>query len=194
MPSTTTRLTAAAGLLALAAGCVAHTTRTTVYRAPPAPAPDRPGRVEWVRETVHTRTGDPAGGAVAGAVVGGLVGNAIGRGPGTLIGILGGAAVGAHASQGSSERRYYEVAIRFDDGAFGTYLYRDGCPFMAGDRVAWTTRGFVRLAAAPGGPPPPPAAAPAPQPAMPPAPQGMPPPPPDLPPPPPGAPPPPPQG
>jgi outer membrane lipoprotein SlyB len=167
------RLTALA-LFTLASGCVATTSRTTTWTADPSFVAERPGRVEWVRETVQTRTGDPAAGAVAGGIIGGMVGHALtGRGAGTLLGIIGGAAVGAQASQGGEQRRFYEVAIRFDDGAYAVYVYRDASPFLPGDRVAWTPRGFVRLAPAPAPPPG--------------APRNSPPPPPDVLPPPPGS-------
>ncbi len=157
-----------------AAACVTTTTTSSTYgppRGPPpaaAPLPDRPGRVEWVRETVTRHQGDPAGGAAVGAVVGGVLGHAIiGHSGGTLVGAVTGAAVGAQASQGSGEARTYEMAVRFDDGAFGTYLFAGWCPFQPGEKIVWTPRGFVRgaIPPPPASPPPAPPAVPPPPPA-----------------------------
>jgi outer membrane lipoprotein SlyB len=145
-----------------AAACVTTSTTSSTWGpeagAPqaPAPLPDRPGRVEWVRETVTRQQGNPAGGAAVGAVVGGILGHAITGDPGgALVGAVTGAAAGASASQGSAESRTYQMAVRFDDGAFGTYLFAGWCPFRPGERVVWTQRGFLH-----GDVPPPPATPP----------------------------------
>lgn len=98
---------------------------------------ERRGRVETIRETVDRRVGDPAGGAVAGALVGGVL---TGRAGGALLGAL----FGAAASQGSVERRFYEVFVRFDDGAEQVFTFRGGPPFQIGDRVVVTDRGIFR--------------------------------------------------
>jgi outer membrane lipoprotein SlyB len=108
-------------------GCVAHTTTETVYQAP-QPEWARPGFVQWIREVVDRQDGNPAGGAVAGAI----------------IGAAGGAAVGAAVSQGHSEQRRYEVAVRFDDGGFQTFVYPNGSPFRPGEPVVLTPRGLYR--------------------------------------------------
>jgi outer membrane lipoprotein SlyB len=120
----------------------------------------REGRVESVRETVRRLEGDPGRGAVAGAIVGGLLGSAIGgrthrdrhgrvhhhgNGAGAVAGAIGGAVVGAAASQGSSEERLYEVFVRFDDGGYETFAYRDALPFGIGDPVRLTSRGLERM-------------------------------------------------
>jgi len=149
--------------------CVATRVTSRTWGEPDGASYGRQGRVEWVREIVETQQGNPAGGAVAGAVVGGLLGSAItGRPGGTLLGAVGGAAVGASASQGSAERRSYQVAVRFDDGALRVFRYEGGTPFRVGDAVAWTRRGLRparpprSYAAEPPGPPqgPPPSAPP----------------------------------
>jgi outer membrane lipoprotein SlyB len=123
------------------AGCATSTTTATTWTAP-APSQEwaRPGYVEWVREIVHRREGDPVGGAVAGAIIGGLLG---GRGAGALVGAAGGAIIGAAASEGSSETRTYQIAVRYDDGGFEVYTY-GFTPFRPGELVCQTPRGLMR--------------------------------------------------
>jgi outer membrane lipoprotein SlyB len=131
--------------LLLTAGCYATTATSQTTWAAGAPPPAewaRPGYVEWVREVVRRQQGNPAGGAAAGAIIGAIVGG--GRGPGALIGAAGGAAVGAAASQGTAERRTYEVAVRFDDGAGQVFLFEGYSPFAPGEAVALTPRGLAR--------------------------------------------------
>jgi outer membrane lipoprotein SlyB len=129
--------------LPAAAGCVAHSTSSTTWVAEPPPQEwARPGRVEWVRETVHREQGDPAAGAAVGAVVGGLL---FGHdAPSAVIGAIGGAAVGAAASQGSGEHRSYEVCVRYDDGAAQIFVYQGQAPFRPGEPVVLTPRGLYR--------------------------------------------------
>jgi outer membrane lipoprotein SlyB len=122
-------------------GCYATTTTATTYAAP-EPEWARPGYVQWIREVVDRREGNPAGGAVAGAIIGGLLFGH--NAPSTIVGAAAGAAVGAAASQGSSESRRYEVAVRFDDGAFQTFIYPNGSPFRPGEPVMLTPRGLYR--------------------------------------------------
>jgi hypothetical protein len=66
--------------------------------------------------------------------------------PGTWArpGRVGGAAVGAAASQGSAERRTYQVLVRFDDGSYGTFAYGGYAPFRPGDAVLPTPQGLAR--------------------------------------------------
>jgi outer membrane lipoprotein SlyB len=106
-------------------GCATTETESTTWRAPQAEYV-RPGQVESVREVVHRVRGNPGAGAVAGAVVGGLLTH-------RLWGAAGGAAVGAAASSGSSDS--YEVRVRFDDGAWMTFIYDGYEPFGPGQRV-----------------------------------------------------------
>jgi outer membrane lipoprotein SlyB len=147
------RSLATIALLTLAlfgASCATTTTSSTTWSAPPGPgggwAPPpgqwaRPGRVESVQEVVHRTQGDPAGGALAGALIGGFLFG--GRGPATLIGAAGGAAIGAAASQGSSERRDYQVLVRFDDGQYGMFMYGGYSPFAPGQPVVLTPQGLA---------------------------------------------------
>jgi len=121
-------------------GCYATTTTaTTTYAANEQWG--RPGAVASVREVVHRQQGDPAGGAVAGAIIGGLLGG--GRGGGAVLGAIGGAMVGASLSQGYSESRVYEVAVRFDDGGMETYGYQGYAPFSPGQPVVLTPQGLA---------------------------------------------------
>src|SRR5687768_7226782 len=120
-------------------GCYATTTTSTTYAS--AEQWGRPGSVAWVREVVHRQHGDPAGGAVAGAIIGGLLGG--GRGGGAVLGAIGGAVVGASVSQGSSESRVYEVAVRYDDGGMETYGYHGHSPFAPGQPVVLTPQGLM---------------------------------------------------
>lgn len=130
------------------AGCVTTTTRSytqgDAYGSYEQQNWERHGRVEWIRETVQTQEGNPAGGALAGAVVGSIVGRSIlGRGGG-LPGAIGGAMVGASASQGRSESRSYEVFIRFEDGGTQSYVYPGAAPFRVGEHVVLTPQGIYR--------------------------------------------------
>ena len=121
----------------------------------------RYGRVESIRTTLRRQEGNPAAGAAAGAVVGGLLGIMIGghtrydrwgngyhhgSAAGAVVGAIGGAMVGAAASQGSSEERFYDVYVRFDDGGAEVFLVHDPLPFQVGDPVSLTSRGLERLA------------------------------------------------
>lgn len=113
--------------LVASAGCATTSTTSTTWRAPQAEYV-RTGQVESVREVVHRVRGNPGAGAVAGAVIGGLLTH-------RLIGAAGGAAIGAAASSGSAESRSYEVRVRFDDGAWMTFVYDGYTPVGPGERV-----------------------------------------------------------
>jgi len=130
--------------LALPACVVTHS-HTRTYGEPYGGDWGRAGRVEQIRETVHTRQGDPVGGAIAGALIGGLFGSAWGDGhpAGALVGAVGGAMVGAASSQGYDEHRTYEVLVRFEDGGTERFAYRGSVPFRVGDYVTLTPRGLV---------------------------------------------------
>jgi outer membrane lipoprotein SlyB len=129
-------------LLMLSVSCTTTSTTSTTWTAPRAGATQvLPGRVESVREVVQRVQGNPAGGAVAGALIGGLL---FGRGPARVVGAAGGAAVGAAASQGGSEARTFQVFVRFDDGSYGEFTYRDFSPFQPGEPVLLTPQGLAR--------------------------------------------------
>jgi outer membrane lipoprotein SlyB len=115
-----------------------------------APAPStwsRQGWVESVREIANGRVGNPAGSA-AGALIGGAVFG--GQGPPALISATGDAAsraagdvtIGEAAGQSSAESRTCEVLVRFDDGAYGLFVYGEHAPFGVGDAVVLTPRGL----------------------------------------------------
>lgn len=128
--------------LSLISACATTTTTSTTW----GETQDnwaRYGRVTWVREYIQHEHGDPAGGAIAGAIIGGILGG--GRGPGALVGAVGGAAIGAAASQGSSESRFYDVAIQFEDGSTQVFRYHGYPPFNPGENVVQTPQGLSRV-------------------------------------------------
>jgi outer membrane lipoprotein SlyB len=140
--------TGALGLafIALTSAC---TTTTTTTRSWGEPYNDgywvRYGRVEHIRETIQREQGNPAGGALAGALIGGMIGGSLGGGgAGTIMGAAGGAVVGAQASQGSAERRFYEILVRFDDGGVLSVVYEGYPPFRVGEFVQQTPQGLFR--------------------------------------------------
>jgi outer membrane lipoprotein SlyB len=130
-------------LIALAPACYATTTTSTTWTDPAAVGYGRTGRVESVQEIVQRTQGNRGAGAVAGALVGGLLFGG-GRGPAAVAGVVGGAAVGAAASQGTTEQRSYQIVVRFDDGAYGEFVYAGYSPFGPGERVVVTPGGLAR--------------------------------------------------
>jgi outer membrane lipoprotein SlyB len=130
-------------LVALAPACYATTTTSTTWTDPAVAGYGRAGRVESVQEIVQRTQGNPGAGAVAGALLGGLLFGG-GRGPAAVAGVVGGAAVGAAASQGTSEQRTYQIVVRFDDGAYGEFVYAGYSPFGPGERVVVTPGGLAR--------------------------------------------------
>jgi outer membrane lipoprotein SlyB len=130
-----------AGFLALLPNCATTTTNSTTWTEE-SQAQHRFGQVAWVREHVQHRNGDPAGGAIAGAIIGGILGG--GHGPSALLGAAGGAAIGAAASEGHSEARFYDVAVRFQDGTQRIFRYADFAPFQPGEQVVQTPQGLAR--------------------------------------------------
>jgi outer membrane lipoprotein SlyB len=145
---TRTRLLALVLPALLLGGCVTTSTRSTTWGPDasgygPGDGWARYGHVESIRETVHAYQGDPGAGAVAGAIIGSLLFG--GHSPGgAMFGAVGGAMVGAAASSGQGQERYYEIFVRFDDGALENYVYRDVLPFRTGDRVVLTPQGLMR--------------------------------------------------
>lgn len=140
MKTKTTSLVAT--LLVLSVSCATTSTTSTTWVEPPPGANwVRPGHVESVQEIVQRVEGNPAGGALAGALIGGFL---FGRGPARLFGAATGAAIGAAASQGSAETRRYQVLVRFDDGAYGMFVYGGYPPFRPGDAVVLTPQGLAR--------------------------------------------------
>lgn len=130
-------------LLLASVSCATTSTTSTTWVDPNAPASwMRTGRVESVQEIVQRVEGNPAGGALAGALIGGFLFR--GRGPATLFGAASGAAIGAAASQGSAEKRTYQVLVRFDDGSYGMFVYRGYSPFRPGEAVVLTPQGLAR--------------------------------------------------
>jgi outer membrane lipoprotein SlyB len=131
-------------VLTLAPACVTTSTTSTLYTPEDPTVWVRSGRVQWVREVVEHQQGNPAGGALAGGLAGGLLGGAIGHSAGgALLGAVGGAVVGAAVSQGSAERRHYEVMVRFDDGGYRMFAFEGPAPqFRPGMLVLLTPDGL----------------------------------------------------
>jgi outer membrane lipoprotein SlyB len=127
--------------LALLPGCATTTTNSTTWTEATS-AEYRFGQVAWVREYVQHQHGDPAGGAIAGAIIGGILGG--GHGPSAWIGAAGGAAIGAAASEGHRDARFYDVAVRFQDGTQRVFRYPDYAPFQPGEQVVETPQGLAR--------------------------------------------------
>jgi len=117
-------------------GCATTSTTERVWSRDEA---GRTGNVESVRETVQRVQGDPGAGALFGAVIGGILFH------GRPLGVVSGAAVGAAASQGSSEHHSYDVFVRFDDGRGLVFRYEDFVPFAPGTRVVLTQEGLQPL-------------------------------------------------
>jgi outer membrane lipoprotein SlyB len=130
--------------LVLTPSCVTTSTTSTVLGPETPDVWVRSGKVQWVREVVQRQQGNPAGGALAGGLAGGLLGGAISHSSGgALLGALGGAAVGAAVSQGSAERRRYEVMVRFDDGGYQLFTFDGAAPrFQPGQLVMLTPEGL----------------------------------------------------
>ncbi|HLK92246.1 MAG TPA: hypothetical protein VKZ18_20295 [Polyangia bacterium] len=129
--------------VALTPACATTTTTSTTWTDPAVAGYGRTGSVQAVQEVVQRTEGNPGAGAVAGALIGGFLFGG-GRGPAAVAGAAGGAAVGAAASSGSSEQRTYQVMVRFDDGAYGEFVYGGYSPFRPGERVVVTPGGLAR--------------------------------------------------
>ena len=130
-----------AWLLALLPSCATTTTSSTTW-TDTASADYRYGQVAWVREYVQHQQGDPVGGAIAGAIIGGILGG--GHGPAAWMGAAGGAAIGAAASEGHRDSRYYDIAVRFQDGTQRVFRYPNYAPFQPGEQVIETPQGLAR--------------------------------------------------
>jgi outer membrane lipoprotein SlyB len=128
----------------LLGGCVTTAYRSQTWGPDPYAAQwARYGHVESIRENVRTQQGDPGAGAAAGAIIGGLLfgGHSL---PQTVFGMGAGAMVGAAASSGGAEERWYEVFVRFDDGALERYVYQGSLPFRVNEGVVLTAQGLSR--------------------------------------------------
>ena len=120
----------------LGTGCAGTTTTTRTWTVQDGTWA-RPGVVESIREVDRRVDGHPGAGALLGAVIGGAVTH-------HLYGAAAGALLGAAASNGSSETRTFEVRVRFDDGAGGTFVYADQTPFAPGEPVVLTPQGLMQ--------------------------------------------------
>lgn len=113
------------------------------YTQPQQPPPQQQacpncGTVVSMREVEKPGQGG-AGGAVAGGVVGSLLGNALGGGKhrtaGTVLGATGGALAGYQIQKHTSGSKYWETAVRMDDGTTHAYTQDQAPHWRSGDRV-----------------------------------------------------------
>ncbi len=140
-------------LLALVAtACKTTETRTTMYES--YGAPERLGTVAWIKETEKDEKGNPVGGAALGAVIGGVAGYAMGGSPvGAVVGAVGGGTAGALLSQGSGEKRWFDVNVRFDEGGEQAFRFENTAPFVVGERVGVVGNTVRSLGSRVAGPP-----------------------------------------
>jgi outer membrane lipoprotein SlyB len=108
----------------------------------------RPATVESIREIVQQKSNSSPLGMIAGGLIGGGIGSLFGAGNGrtaaTIVGALGGGYIG-HNLEKSQTQMVYEIAVKYDDGTWGTIRQSSSPPFRIGDRVLVTDRGLELL-------------------------------------------------
>jgi outer membrane lipoprotein SlyB len=108
----------------------------------------RPATVESIREIVQQKSNSSPLGMIAGGLIGGGIGSLFGAGRGrtaaTIVGALGGGYIG-HNLEKSQTEMIYEIAVKYDDGTWGTIRQSSSPPFRIGDRVLVTDRGLELL-------------------------------------------------
>ena len=108
----------------------------------------RPATVESIREVVQQKSNSSPLGMIAGGLIGGGIGSLFGAGSGrtaaTIVGALGGGYIG-HNLEKSQTQMVYEIAVKYDDGTWGTIRQSSSPPFHIGDRVLVTDRGVELL-------------------------------------------------
>jgi outer membrane lipoprotein SlyB len=108
----------------------------------------RPANVESIREVVEQKSNSSPLGMIAGGLIGGGIGSLFGAGNGrtaaTIVGALGGGYIG-HNLEKSQTQTVYEIAVKYDDGTWGTIRQSSPPPFRIGDRVLVTDRGLELL-------------------------------------------------
>jgi outer membrane lipoprotein SlyB len=108
----------------------------------------RPATVESIREIVQQKSNSSSLGMIAGGLIGGGIGSLFGAGNGrtaaTIVGALGGGYIG-HNLEKSQTQMVYEIAVKYDDGTWGTIRQSSSPPFKVGDRVLVTDRGLELL-------------------------------------------------
>ena len=108
----------------------------------------RPATVESIREIVQQKSNSSPLGMIAGGLIGGGIGSLFGAGNGrtaaTIVGALGGGYIG-HNLEKSQTQMVYEIAVKYDDGTWGTIRQSSSPPFRIGDRVLVTDRGVELL-------------------------------------------------
>jgi len=99
------------------------------------------GVIDYVREVQRpgqATGGGAVAGGVAGAVVGRGVSNQRNRTLGTVAGGVLGAVAGHQIERSVSASRYWEIVVRFDDGAVRTFSQEQQPYWRQGDRVRLT--------------------------------------------------------
>jgi outer membrane lipoprotein SlyB len=108
----------------------------------------RPATVESIREVVQQKSNSSPLGMIAGGLIGGGIGSLFGAGNGrtaaTIVGALGGGYIGNNLEK-SQTQMIYEIAVKYDDGTWGTIRQSSSPPFRIGDRVLVTDRGLELL-------------------------------------------------
>jgi outer membrane lipoprotein SlyB len=111
-------------------------------------SPARSATVESIREVVQQKSNSSPLGMIAGGLIGGGIGSLFGGGNGrtaaTIVGALGGGYIG-HNLEKSQTQMVYEIAVKYDDGTWGTIRQSSSPPFRIGDRVLVTDRGVELL-------------------------------------------------
>ena len=110
--------------------------------------PAQPATIESIREVVEHKNASSPLGMIAGGLIGGGLGSLVGGGSGrtaaTIIGALGGGYIGNNI-QKSQTQVVYEIAVKYDNGTWGTIRQTTSPPFRIGDRVLVTDQGLEAL-------------------------------------------------
>jgi outer membrane lipoprotein SlyB len=139
-------------VVAAAALAMAMTFAATAGAQAPAPegappAASKPARVKLCAECGVVRSvkyverkGNSSGvGAVAGGVLGGVLGHQIGSGRGntaaTIVGAGAGAYAGNEVEKNKKAKKYWNVAVKMENGTTRNYTYDNKPEFREGDRV-----------------------------------------------------------
>jgi len=148
MNMTLNRVVAASSVvLAITLAATADAQSPAPEGAPPAPAASPPARVKVCAECGVVRSvkyvekkGKSSGvGAVAGGVLGGVLGHQIGSGRGntaaTIVGAGAGVYAGNEVEKNRNTKKYWNVAVKMENGTTRNYTYDNKPEFREGDRV-----------------------------------------------------------
>ena len=108
----------------------------------------RPATVESIRQVNEQKDGSSPLGMIAGGLIGGGLGSLVGAGNGrtaaTIVGAVGGGYIGNNM-QKSQTHVVYEIAVKYDDGSWGSIRQSAAPQLRIGDRVLVTDRGLEPL-------------------------------------------------